>query len=224
VSAGPAAGTPGIFVGGTGTEVGKSVVAAVIAAEARAAARRVGVFKPAVSGTDDGGELDHELLRRASGSEQTDDEIAPHRFGPAVSPHLAAELAGAQIDPGGLITAAVAAGRDADLLVCEGVGGMLVPLTPDYLLTDLAIALGLPLVIVAPPALGTINHSLLTLEAVRARGLEVRAVVLNPWPAAPSRMELSNLETISRLGRVEVLTLGPIDIADPASWPRLGLA
>ncbi len=103
----------GCFVTGTGTEVGKTVVAAAIARTAAAAGRRVAVFKPAVSGLDEGGEADHELLRRASGSRQTDDAIAPYRYGPPVSPHLGAELAGEAIDPGRLraVAARAAGGR-----------------------------------------------------------------------------------------------------------------
>ena len=84
----------GVFVTGTGSEVGKTVVAAVIARTAAAAGKSVAVFKPAVSGLDGPGVPDHELLRRAAGSAQSDEEIAPYRFGPPVSPHLAAELAG----------------------------------------------------------------------------------------------------------------------------------
>ena len=213
----------GLFVTGTGTEVGKSVVAAVIARGAREAGRRVSVFKPAVSGLDEGGEADHELLRRASGSAQSDDEIAPYRYSPAVSPHLAAELAGAPIDPAALRAAAAAAAAAGDLLVCEGVGGLLVPLTSGYLVRDLARDLGLPLVVVAPAGLGTINHTLLTLEAARAVGLEPAAVVLNRWPAEPGRLELSNRATIAALGAVEVLTLPAIDLGAPQGWPALAI-
>ncbi|MEO7197491.1 MAG: ATP-dependent dethiobiotin synthetase BioD, partial [Solirubrobacterales bacterium] len=88
----------GVFVTGTGTDVGKSVVAAAIANTASRRGRAVAVYKPALSGLDEGGEADHEFLRRASGSKQSDDEIAPYRFGPAVSPHLAAERAGEAIE------------------------------------------------------------------------------------------------------------------------------
>ena len=203
----------GVFVTGTGTEVGKTVVAAV--ARPRRRRRRAGrsaVFKPAVSGLDDYAAAerlaeqpssDHELLRLASGSDQSDDEIAPYRYGPAVSPHLAAEMAGEPIDPERLRAAARAAAEGADLLVCEGVGGFLVPLTADYLVRDLARELALPVVIVASPGLGTINHTLLTLEAVRAAGLEVGAVVLTPWPdRAVERWRESNRETIAALGEV----------------------
>jgi dethiobiotin synthetase len=94
-----------------------------------------------------------------------------------------------------------------DVLVAEGVGGLLVPLTEDRSVRDLAVALGLPLVVAARPGLGTISHTLLTLEAARAAGLEVAAVVIGPWPAEPSVMERSNRETIERLGEVRVYTL-----------------
>lgn len=210
----------GFFVTGTGTEVGKSVVAAVIAHALAAEGRRVSVFKPAVTGLDDPGEADHELLRRAAGSGQSDDEIAPYRYRPPASPHLAAALAGEEIDAARLREGAESAARAGDLLVCEGVGGLMVPLAPGYLVRDLAADLGLPLVIAASPALGTINHTLLTIEAARAAGLEVAAVVLTPWPERPSAVEESNRETIAALGQVEVEVLAELDLSDPDSWPE----
>ena len=225
----------GAFVTGTGTEVGKTVVAAVLARTAHAAGARVAVLKPALSGLDEyplrpeiwdcAADLpDHVLLRLASGSAQGDDEIAPYRFGPPVSPHLGAELAGEPIDPDLLRGAALAATEASDLLICEGVGGFLVPLGHGYLVRDLARDLGMPVLIVASPGLGTINHTLLTVEAVRAAGLEVQKVVLNPWPDEPSQLELSNLETISIQGSVEVETLPRHDLAWPGSWPALSLS
>jgi len=213
----------GVFVTGTGTEVGKTVVAAVIARTHAAAGEAVAVFKPAVSGLDDAGEPDHALLRRAAGSEQSNDEIAPYRYRAPVSPHLGAELAGERIDPARLRKAALGAASRGDLLVCEGVGGFLVPLTLGYLVRDLARDLGVPIVIAAAPGLGTINHSLLTLEATRAVGLEVSAVVLTPWPAKPGVVEASNREAIQRLGRVRVEVLPRIDLTDPTGWPPLNL-
>jgi dethiobiotin synthetase len=225
----------GAFVTGTGTEVGKTVVAAVLARTAHAAGARVAVFKPALSGLDEyplrpeiwdcAADLpDHVLLRLASGSAQGDDEIAPYRFGPPVSPHLGAELAGEPIDPDLLRGAALATTEASDLLICEGVGGFLVPLGHGYLVRDLARDLGMPVLIVASPGLGTINHTLLTVEAVRAAGLEVQKVVLNPWPDEPAQLELSNLETISIQGSVEVETLPRLDLAWPGSWPALSLS
>ncbi|HSR95145.1 MAG TPA: dethiobiotin synthase [Solirubrobacterales bacterium] len=213
----------GVVVTGTGTEVGKTVVAAAVARTLSAGGASVAVFKPAVTGLEDGGEPDHALLRRAAGSSQSDEEIAPHRYGPAMSPHLAAELAGEEIEPARLLAAARAAAEHADTLVCEGVGGLLVPLSPRYLVRDLAVDLGLPLVVAAPPGLGTINHTLLTLEAARAAGLDVAAVVLTPWPDEPSPIEESNLETIAALGEVRVETLPRLDLSAPSSWPSLAL-
>jgi dethiobiotin synthetase len=214
---------PGTFVTGTGTEVGKTVVAAVIAHTRARGGERVAVFKPAVTGLDEGGEPDHALLRRACGSTQLDDEIAPYRYGPPVSPHLGAELAGERIDPARLLAVARAAAERADCLVAEGVGGLLVPLTLGYLVRDLARDLGLRLVIAASPGLGTINHTLLTVECARAVGLEVAAVVLTPWPDEPGPVESSNREAIERLGAVSVETLPAIDLARPDDWPGLKL-
>jgi dethiobiotin synthetase len=211
----------GVFVTGTGTEVGKTVVAAAIARSMAGTGARVSVFKPAVSGLDQDGEPDHELLRRASGSGQSDDEIAPYRFGPPVSPHLAAELAAHPIDPERLVAAAQTAGEGADFLVCEGVGGLLVPLTLGYLVRDFARELGLPAVIAANPGLGTINHTLLTVEAARAVGLDASLVVLTPWPDDPSAMERSNRSVIERLGEIPTGVLGRLDLAAPDTWPTL---
>jgi dethiobiotin synthetase len=215
--------TAGTFVTGTGTEVGKTVVAAAIAHTFAREGKRVGVFKPAVTGLDEAGETDHELLRRAAGSEQSDEEVAPYRYGPPSSPHLAAAMAGEEIEAERLCAAARAASTGADVLVCEGVGGLLVPLSGSYLIRDLAADLGYPLVIAAAPGLGTINHTLLTLAAARAAGLEIAGVVLTPWPERPTAIEESNRATIATLGEVEVRTLPPLDLADPASWPPLSL-
>jgi len=211
----------GVFVTGTGTEVGKTVVAAVIARSVAATGARVAVFKPAVSGLDQRGEPDHVLLRRASGSAQSDDEIAPYRFEPPVSPHLAAELVGEPIDPERLLTAARGAAAGADFLVCEGVGGLLVPLTLGYLVRDFASELGLPAVIAASPGLGTINHTLLTVEAARAVGLEAKLVVLTPWPDDASAMERSNRDAIERLGEIPTEVLERLDLRATESWPSL---
>ena len=213
----------GFFVTGTGTEVGKTVVAAVLAHELRQQGVSVAVFKPAVTGLEEPGETDHALLRRAAASEQGDDEIAPYRYGPPASPHLAAAEAGEEIDPERLGAIAHNAAASAEQLICEGVGGLLVPLAPGYLIRDLAAELALPVVIAASPGLGTINHTLLTIEATRAVGLTVAAVILTPWPAQPSAIAGSNRETIEALGEVRVEVLPQLDLARPESWPGLAL-
>ena len=172
----------GLFVTGTDTGVGKTVVAGALCAALAARGERVAAFKPVLTGLD--------------------------------------EEAGQTIEPLGLAAAARAAGERAEVLVCEGVGGLLVPLTPGYLVRDLALDLELPLVIAARPGLGTINHTLLTLEAARTAGLEVAAVVITPWPGEPSGMERSNRATIEALGNVRVCGLPPTTPDDLAEAGR----
>jgi dethiobiotin synthetase len=211
----------GVFVTGTDTGAGKTVVAGAIVAALAARGERVAAYKPVVTGLDEPADpdwpRDHELLAAATGASAQ--AVAPHAFGPPVSPHLAAELAGVELDLDAMVLAAGAAAAEADagILVAEGVGGLLVPLTRDRSVRDLAVALGLPLVVAARPGLGTINHTLLTLESARAAGLTVAAVVLTPWPDEPSVMEESNRATIARLGSVSVATLPRLPDGGPAA-------
>jgi dethiobiotin synthetase len=212
----------GLFVTGTDTGAGKTIVAAALIAAMVAAGETVRAHKPAVTGLDQppGPWLrDHELLAAVSG--MSPEQVAPLRYGPAVSPQLAAELAGEPIDPQSLMRAARAAGKQ-ELLIVEGAGGLLSPLADDYTVCDLAVALELPLLIAARPGLGTINHSLLTLRAARAAGLRVRAVVLTPWPADPSDLERSNHDAIARMGAVEVAGLPPVAGPDRMELARAG--
>jgi dethiobiotin synthetase len=196
----------GLFVTGTDTGVGKSVVAASICAALAAGGERVAAFKPVVTGLEDPpGDFghDHELLASVANAGQSPEDVAPYRFGPPVSPHLAADVALTTVEPAELLAAVLR----HELLVCEGVGGLMVPLTPGYLVRDFAVDVGLPVLIAARTGLGTINHTLLTVEAARTGGLRVAAVVVTPWPREPSVMERSNRETIERLGDVQVVGL-----------------
>jgi dethiobiotin synthetase len=198
----------GAFVTGTDTGVGKTVVAASIVTTLRARGQPVRAFKPVVTGLDEPDRewpADHELLAAAAGMQPG--EVTPVAFGPAVSPHLAAGLAGVSIEPAQLVAHARGLGEP---LVAEGVGGLLVPLTTGYSVRDLAVDLALPVVIAARPGLGTISHTLLTIEAARAVGLTVRCVVLTPWPPEPSAMERSNRATIEQLGGVPVHVLATV--------------
>jgi len=200
------------------------VVAASISAALLARGEHVVAFKPVVTGLDEPTDPvwppDHELLARATG--QAPAAVAPLRFGPAVSPHLAAELAGEVIEPDAIVSAALAQADAADAIVVEGVGGLLVPLASGYPVRDLAVALGLALIVVARPGLGTINHTLLTLEAARTAGLGVAGVVLTPWHDTPGRLEESNRRTIGELGAVAVATLRPLVDASRSTLAAAG--
>lgn len=219
----------GLFVTGTDTGAGKTVLSAALLAAAAAAGQPVAAHKPVLTGLDsEGGEwpADHELLGLAAAMEAQ--AVAPLRFGPPVSPHLAAALAGRALEPQALLeqvraAAAEAQARNAALIV-EGVGGLLVPLAGAFTVRELAAALELPLIVAARPGLGTINHSLLTVEAARAAGLEVRAVVLTPWPQEPSQMERSNRRTIEELAGVEVAGLARVASPTAAALARAGEA
>jgi dethiobiotin synthetase len=236
----------GVFVTGTSTDVGKTVVAAALARTLAADGKSVAVFKPAfteleefpdydeaaaiaaVEAAGDGwasidGLPDPAALRAAARSSQTDEEISPYRFQPPMSPHLAAGLAGVEIDPETVMAAARTAADGVEAIVCEGAGGLLVPLSPSWTMRSCAVELGYPLVIVASPGLGTINHTLLTVESARSVGLKIAAIVLNPWPDDPTPIEADNRETIAAMSNVEVLTFPRVDLSAPATWPELRL-
>jgi len=213
----------GLFVTGTDTGVGKSVASACLLASMHAAGENARAYKPVLTGMDEAPEppwpADHELLALAAGT--SPGEVAPLRFGAAASPHLAAALEGEQIDPRALIARARALG-DGHTLLVEGVGGLLVPFSDTFSVCDLAVALRLPLVVVARPGLGTINHTLLTLKAAREARLGVAGVLLGGWPAEPSALEISNRDTIAALGAVDVFTLPLLSGPEPAALAAAG--
>jgi dethiobiotin synthetase len=217
----------GLFVSGTDTGAGKSALSAALLAAMSRAGSPVRAHKPVVTGLDEpagGWPCDHELLAQMAGMPA--DAVAPVRYGPAVSPQLAAELAGDRLEYDAILfraRAALAATQTCDaMLVVEGVGGLLAPLTDAHAVRELAVDLALPVVLAARPGLGTINHSLLTLEAARAAGLVVKAVVLTPWPGEPSVLERSNRATIARRGQIEVCVLPTIGTPDEAALARAG--
>jgi dethiobiotin synthetase len=214
----------GLFITGTDTGVGKTVLTATIAAALRERGIAVNAVKPVITGLDETPAPewphDHELLARVVGRRPS--EVAPLTFGPAVSPHLAAELCGRPVSGAAFEAAAREAATGAEVVVVEGVGGLLVPLSGSYDVRALAGALGMPLVIAARPGLGTLNHTLLTIESARHRGLKVAAVVLTPWPADPAAIEESNRDTLARLGKVEVATLARVERPEPELLRRAG--
>jgi dethiobiotin synthetase len=209
----------GCFVTATDTGVGKTIVAGALVASLRARGEEVRVRKPVITGVDDGDHgapLDHELLASLSG--ESPETVSPARYGPAISPHLAAELAGHAIDVAALLDDV----RGTGPVIVEGIGGLLVPLAEGWDVRRFARELGLGVVVAARPGLGTINHTLLTIEAARSADLDLRAVVMTPWPADPGALERSNLATIERLGDVEVATLAMVPELSAAALASAG--
>lgn len=197
-----------IFVSGTDTGCGKTTVGRALCRALHLRGLEVGVTKPVESGClREGGRLvaaDAEALARAAGCRYLPDEvICPNRLELPASPERAAEAVGRVLDSETFLRALAAAREEADFVVAEGAGGLLVPVTSSLMMADVAALLELPLLIVARDALGTVNHTLLTLEAVRARNLDLAGVVFSAVEPAPSRLD--NLQAVETYGRVKVL-------------------
>ena len=173
----------GIFITGTDTGVGKTYVAAGLAAAFRERGKDVGVMKPAETGcTARAGKLvpkDALRLIQASGARDALGLVNPYRFRPPLAPFVAAEINGIKIEPKKIIQAYRTLSRRHDFMIVEGAGGIMVPLSGKYLFLDLAREMKLPVVIVARPGLGTINHTLLTITALRTQGIAIAGVVFN---------------------------------------------
>jgi dethiobiotin synthetase len=195
-----------VFVTGTDTGVGKTFVAAGLAAALKRRGVDVGVMKPVASGAAD----DARALIRAAGVDDPLDLVNPIRLKEPISPHLAARREGRRIDLRVIDRAYRELARRHDVVIVEGAGGLLVPIRDGFTMADLAKRLGLPLLIVARDALGTINHTTLTVEAARARGLKVLGVVVNRMkPGRPDLAERLNPKAIADAARVPVLASLP---------------
>ena len=184
---------------GTDTEIGKTAITAGLAAVLKRRGINAGVMKPISAG----GRADAKLLKRAARSDQPLDTINPIYLRDPLSPNIAARREEKILDLAPVFDAFNHLSKIHDYLLVEGVGGLLVPITDDFLVADLAARLDLPLLIVARAALGTINHTLLTIEAARARGLQINSVIYNTLsPRGPDVSAQMSPEVVTRISGV----------------------
>jgi dethiobiotin synthetase len=205
---------PGLFITGTDTGVGKTVVAGAIADWFRRRDQRVAVLKPVATGCVRRREglvsEDAEFLAVCADARHPLDLICPQRYLEPLAPAIAAERAKQPLDWEAVQRSIDLMSRGSDVMIVEGVGGLMVPLDAKHTVRDLARWLMLPAVVVARPGLGTINHTLLTVEALRSAGVGVAGVVINQYPAEiPGIAEESNPRAIEKWGRVPVLAIVP---------------
>lgn len=202
-----------LFITGTDTDVGKTVVTAILGLAYQEKGINVGYFKPVQSGaTCKNGKLippDAEFCRQMLNLDIPAEQLCGYIFEPPVSPHLAAKWARMQIDPAYIKARYDLLAKQYETLLVEGTGGLLVPLAENYFIRELVKALHLPLIIVARPGLGTLNHTLLTLECARQSGIKIAGVIINRAPTIHDPVVENNIETIAKMGKTKILAVIP---------------
>ena len=194
----------GVFVTGTDTGVGKTVVAAGLAAALKARGVDVGVMKPVQAGDYPG---DAAYLRRAAGVADTLRLVVPCYLPAPVAPAVAADMGHGTVDLSKILDAFQELCGRHEFMVVEGIGGLLVPLQDGLFVAGLVAAMGLPAVVVARPGLGTINHTLLTIRQAQAEGIRVIGTIINGYADQPDLAEKTNPQAIKKHSGLPVLGL-----------------
>jgi len=203
--------TKGFFITGTDTDIGKTVATSAFLNLMRAAGSDAVPMKPVQTGCTEAAEkfMDLDLCMNLGNLSDTGIErslMNLYEFETPCSPHLAAEKAGAKIELGRIRDACLKLMNKHDCVLVEGAGGVLVPLNKNETMLDLMVMLALPVVVVARPGLGTINHTLMTLKVLRDAGLYVSGVVFCETEEKPcGEIENNNWQTIEHFGRIPVL-------------------
>ncbi len=206
----------GIFITGTDTGVGKTYVAAGIAARLKRIGVDVGVMKPVETGCGARrGRLipnDAVRLMKSAGVRDALALVNPYRFRKPLAPSIAAKLEGREISPERIVRSYHMLSQRHDFMIVEGAGGIMVPLRHKYTYLDLARTIGLPVIIVARPSLGTINHTLLTITALREKGLEIAGIVINDAQGKRTglaeKTSPSVIEEVSDVGILGIVSYG----------------
>lgn len=206
--------TKGFFITATDTDVGKTVIAAAVVRALGFFGHRAGAMKPVETGCVREGEMlvpaDGLFLKEIANMDENVSIITPCMYETPLSPYDAGEVEGKMPDLDAVFRAYRDLGRKYDGLVVEGAGGLYVPILRDYFMADLAREMQLPLIIVARPYLGTINHTLLTIHYARSQGIEVAGIVLNyTAPPGETLAEERNPKTLTLLTDVPVIGVFP---------------
>jgi dethiobiotin synthetase len=216
----------GFFITGTDTSVGKTLITGGIAMVLRQQGLKVGVFKPIASGCRDEGILisdDTEFLAMCADAEYSLSIISPVTYKTPAAPITCIEIEGREIDYEAIVTAYNYLCDNTDVVLVEGIGGALVPIDKENTVLDLAVGFNLPTVIVARPNLGTINHSLLTIDAVRNAGLAVAGLVISGYNAFEADIaEETSPEVICNFSDTNLLSIVPYDEESSVEDGRLG--
>lgn len=200
----------GFFVTATDTEVGKTVVTGALAGVLRQRGHNIGVYKPLQSGhLSSHPEGDAARLKAAAGVMTSCEEICPYSVEEPLAPRLAMKRAGRQVLLSNITKHYEELSKQFDSLLIEGAGGLVVPYTEDALVVDFAKQLQLPLLIVARPTLGTVNHTVLTISYAKAHGLSVAGVIFSGCQQHEEERVLENKKMIEELSGVPVIGLLP---------------
>jgi dethiobiotin synthetase len=207
----------GLFITGTDSGVGKTIIAGALCRVLRDMGRRVGVMKPIAAGCEqrDRGRLvneDAEFLAHCADTPRNLDDVNPVRYSEPLAPAVAAERSKTPVDFAAIGNAYDRICADCDVVVIEGVGGWKVPIHDRVMLSDLAVRFDLPVVVVARAGLGTINHTLLTIDAIRQTALPLAGVVLNHYqPDRATIAEETNPEVIAKHTGLDFPVIVPFD-------------
>ncbi len=217
----------GLFVTGTGTDVGKTYVTALLVKKLHDAGYNIGYYKAAISGAENVTESDAGYVRKIAGLTQTDEEMLSYLYKTAVSPHLASQLEGNPVEKDVVVNGFNRVAATHELVTMEGSGGIMCPIRYDdkaqYFLEDIIQWLQLPTIIIGHAGLGTINSVVLTVEYLRHRHIPVKGIILNNYVGGT--MEDDNITMIEAITKVPVLGVvreGDTELAiEPSVLARL---
>ena len=210
------AASPGIFITGTDTGVGKTVVTAALATCLKNKGLDVNIIKPFQTGTECGGIMDAEFVHRVAGLEYDQRTASPIELKKPLSPYAASRIESVEIKLQPVIEQVKSSIGKNEVTLVEGAGGLAVPIMEDFYMSDLAADIGLPLLIVTRPGLGTLNHTTLTVEYARSRGLRILGIVVSDFPEKPDLAQKTNLPLLIKMTGCEIVgiipSIEPLDV------------